>query len=160
MKAEPQKEHAWLQQMVGDWTSETTCRMGPDQPLSVTQGSESVRSLGGLWTIGDGAGECPDGTTMTSVMTLGFDPAKGRFVGTFVASMMSMIWHYEGRLEADGRTLTLETEGPSFAGDGSTAKYRDTVAIDDADHRTMTSAFQGEDGSWTEFMTARYRRKN
>ncbi|KRE11323.1 hypothetical protein ASE63_20425 [Bosea sp. Root381] len=159
MKAEPQKEHAWLQQLVGEWESEMTCSMGPDQPSSTTKGKESVRSLGGLWTVGDGGGEAPDGSHCTTLMTLGFDPAKGRFVGTFVASMMSMIWHYEGSLEADGKTLTLETEGPSMAGDGSMSKYRDIITFLSPDHRTLTSKMPGENGDWTEFMTTHYRRK-
>lgn len=159
MKAEPQTEHAWLQQLVGEWESEMTCSMGPDQPPFTTKGTESVRSLGGLWTVGDGTGETPDGNACTTVMTLGFDPAKGRFVGTFVASMMSMIWHYEGALDADGKTLTLETEGPSMSGDGSMSKYRDIVTILSPDHRTLTSKMPGENGEWTEFMTAHYRRK-
>jgi hypothetical protein len=158
MKAEPQKQHDWLQQLVGRWDSETTCSMGPGQPPLVTRGTETVRSLGRLWTIGEGEGECPDGSTMTSLITLGFDPAKGRFVGTFVASMMSMIWHYEGELEADGKTLTLRTEGPSFSGDGSTQGYRDVLTIHSPDHRTLASTTQGEDGQWTAFMTAQYRR--
>ena len=51
---EPQKEHQWLQQLVGKWTSETECSMGPDQPAMKTNGKETVRSLGGLWTIGEG----------------------------------------------------------------------------------------------------------
>jgi hypothetical protein len=154
-----QKEHEWLQQLVGEWTSELTCSMGPDQPPSITSGTETVRSLGGLWIVGDGTGETPGGTPMTSVITLGFDPAKGRFVGTFVASMMTMIWHYEGALDTDGRTLTLDTEGPSFTGDGTTSKYRDIVTIESRDHRTMTSQVLGADGGWTRFMTAHYRRK-
>ena len=32
MKAEPQKEHQWLQKLVGEWTSEGEADMGPGQP--------------------------------------------------------------------------------------------------------------------------------
>lgn len=159
MMAEPQKEHEWLRQLVGDWTAEMTCSMGPDQPPSQTKGVETVRSLGGLWTLGEGQGECPDGTPVTSVMTLGFDPAKGRFVGTFVASMMAMIWHYDGALSADGKSLVLDTEGPSMSGDGGLAKYQDVITFLSPDHRTLTSRSLGADGQWTEFMAAHYRRK-
>lgn len=158
MFAKPQKEHDWLQQMVGEWESEMTCQMGPGQPLSTTKGTESVRSLGGVWTVGDGTGETPGGTPCTTVMTLGFDPAKGRFVGTFVASIMSMIWHYEGSLEADGKTLALDTQGPSMAGDGAISPYRDVMTIVTPDHRILSSHTPDGRGGWTEFMTAHYRR--
>lgn len=159
MMGEPQKEHEWLHQLVGEWTAEMSCTMGPDQPPSETKGSETVRSLGGFWTLGEGRGECPDGTPVTSLMTLGFDPAKGRFIGSFVASMMTMIWHYDGALSADGKSLVLDTEGPSMAGDGSLAKYQDVITVLSPDHRTLTSRALGTDGQWTEFMAAHYRRK-
>ena len=91
-----QKEHLWLQQMLGEWNSVSECSMGPDQPTMKSEATDSVRSLGDLWVIAEGAGEMPGGGTSYSVMTLGFDPAKGKFVGTFVASMMLNLWVYEG----------------------------------------------------------------
>ena len=48
----------------------------------------------------------------TTIMTLGYDPQKERFVGTFVASMMTHMWHYNGSLDAAEKVLTLDTEGP------------------------------------------------
>src|SRR5687768_17755328 len=44
-----------------------------------------------------------DGTDMTAVITVGFDPAKGNFVGTWVGSMMTNLWVYKGWLEEDGK---------------------------------------------------------
>ena len=159
MQLEVHKEHEWQQQLVAEWTAEKTCSKGPDQPPSETKGMEAVRSLGGVWTLGEGQGECPDGTPVTSLMTLGFDPTRGRFVGSFIASMMSMIWHYDGALSADGKSLVLDTEGPSMAGDGTMVKYQDIITILSPAHRTMTSRALGADGQWNEFMTAQYRRK-
>ena len=158
MKTEPQKEHVWLQQFVGEWASEMDCAMGPGQPRQTSTGTESVRSLGGLWTLGEGKGEMPGCGPATTLMTLGFDPGKGRFVGTFTGSMMTHLWIYDGFLDETGTVLTLETEGPSFAGDGKMAKYRDIMTVLSPDHRVLTSNVPGEDGSWTEFMTAHYRR--
>jgi hypothetical protein len=159
MDIKPQKEHAWLQNLVGEWTSEMECVMGPDQPPIKNKGIESVRSIGGLWTMGEGSGEMPDGNKMTSMMTLGYDPQKQRFVGTFIASMMTHMWVYEGTLDAAGKVLTLDTEGPGMSGDGKMMKYKDIITFVDNDHRILTSRVQGDDGQWTEFMTAHYRRK-
>jgi hypothetical protein len=158
MQAKPEKEHAWLQKLVGNWTSEMECVMGPDQPPMKSKGAESVRSIGGLWTLGEGTGEMPDGGKMTSMMTLGYDPARQRFVGTFIASMMTHMWKYEGTLDASGKVLTLDTEGPGMSGDGKMMKYKDIITFVDNDRRTLTSRIQGEDGEWTEFMTVHYRR--
>lgn len=159
MKSEPQKEHEWLQKLVGDWSFEGECIMGPDQPPMKSTGSQSVRSLGGLWMIGEGTGECPDGSTMNSIITLGYDPQRQRFVGTFIASMMSHLWPYDGALDASGKVLTLDSEGPSFAGNGKMAKYQDIIEVQSADHWILKSRMQGDDGKWHEFMTAHYRRK-
>jgi hypothetical protein len=71
---EPHAEHLWLHQLIGEWTFESECLMGPDQPPMKTTGSEVVRSLGKLWTIGEGTSDSPDGGPWNSVMTLGFNP--------------------------------------------------------------------------------------
>ena len=155
MDAKPQAEHAWLSRMVGDWTFQSTRRMGPDQPPMTSTGRQTNRSLGGLWLIGEGEGGTPGGT-MNSVITLGFDPTKGKFVGTFIASMMTHLWPYEGTL--DGNVLTLDSEGPSFSGDGSVQAYKDVVEIVDDDHWILRGTGPGPDGQWIEFMTAHYRR--
>lgn len=158
MFAKPQKEHDWLQQLVGEWTAEMDCAMGPDQPRQKSRGSERVRSLGGLWTIGEGTGEMPDGGVGHTLMTLGFDPVKGRFVGTFVGSMMTHLWPYEGSLDESGTVLTLESEGPSMAGDGTIVPYRDIITMVSPDHRVLSSHVPDGNGGWAEFMTAHYRR--
>ena len=154
---EPQKEHHWLQQLVGDWTYENECSMGPDQHSAKFTGTESVRSLGGVWVLCEGKGEMPDGCSGISIMTLGYDPAKKRFVGTFIGSMMTYLWVYDGALE--GNVLTLDCEGPSFKGDGKLVKYQDIIEIVSADHRTLRAQTIGDDGKWQKFMTANYRRK-
>ena len=162
MQAEPQKEHQWLQKLVGNWTSESECASGPDQPPHKMKGTETVRSLGGLWTLGEGQGEMPGGGVAQMLMTLGYDPQKKRFVGTWIGSMMTHLWVYDGELDAAGRVLTLNAEGPRFnaegKADGSMAKYQDIIEFKSDDHRTLTSRALGEDGKWQEFMTAHYRR--
>jgi hypothetical protein len=157
MNPEPQKEHQWLQKLVGEWTYEHECPAGPDQPPTKFKGTETVRSIGGLWVACEGRGEMPGGGPATTIMTLGYDPARKRFVGTFIGSMMTNLWVYDGALE--GNALTLDTEGPSFAGDGKLAKYKDTIELRGDDHRVLNSQCLGEDGKWVKFMEAHYRRK-
>lgn len=159
MNAQPQKEHQWLQKLVGEWTYESEASMGPDKPPEVCRGSESVRSLGGLWILGEGQGEMPGGAPATTLITLGYDPQKKRFVGTFVGSMMTNLWVYDGELDETERVLTLNTEGPDFTQPGKTSKYKDVVEFKSDDHRVLSSHALGEDGQWHQFMTANYRRK-
>ena len=91
-------------------------------------------------------------------MTLGYDPVSKRFDGTFVASVMTHLWIYNGSLDADEKVLTLDTEGPSFTGEGMT-KYQDIIEFISDDHRTLSSQAIGPDGQWVKFMRAHYRRK-
>ena len=51
-------------------------------------------------------------------MTLGFDPQKGGYVGTWIGSMTSFLWIYRGTLDRAEKILTLDTEGPNFDGEG------------------------------------------
>ena len=158
MMAQPQQEHRWLQQFVGDWTYEAEATMEPDRPPSKFAGSESVRSLGGLWIVGEGQGEMPGCGAATTVLTLGYDPQKQRYVGTWIGSMMTHLWVYDGALDAAGRVLTLNAEGPHMAAEGKMAQYKDVVEFKSDDHRVLTSHMRGEDGEWHEFMVAHYRR--
>ncbi len=80
MKAEPQNEHQWLEKLVGEWTYETEATMEPDQPPEKATGTESVRSLG-RWILAEGQGEMPGCGAATTMLTLGYDPQKQRYVG-------------------------------------------------------------------------------
>jgi hypothetical protein len=159
MHAEPQKDHQWLQKLVGEWTSEAEAAMGPDKPPEKFTGTETVRSIGGLWVVCEGRGEMPGGGTATTIMTLGYDPAKTLYVGTFIGSMMTHLWVYEGRLDPTAKVLTLDTEGPNFGAEGKTTQYKDAIGFKSDDHRVLTSHMLGEDGKWHPFMTAHYRRR-
>lgn len=156
--AEPQAEHQWLQRMVGEWTSEAEAVMEPGAPPATFTGTESVRSLGGLWVIGEGSGDMPGGGAMQTVITFGYDPQKGKYVGSFVGSMMTHLWLYEGSLDAAGK-LVLDTEGPDFAAGGKMGKFQDVVEFVDDDHRVMRSHRRDDNGAWQQFMIAHYRRK-
>jgi hypothetical protein len=158
--AKPQKEHAFLQRLVGDWDMVSTSgHEGYDPNDPKTAFTETVRSIGGLWIVSDGRGTMPDGTPMSAVITLGFDPATGNYVGTWVGSMMTTLWVYKGWLEADGKTLTLEAEGPTFDGSEGTAIYHDVLTLHDDNHRSFSGSVRQPDGSFKEFMTSEFRRK-
>ena len=159
MKTDPQKEHQWLHKLLGEWTSEVEATMEPGKPPERFEGSESVRSVGGLWILAEGRGDMPGVGHATTLMTLGYDPRQGRYVGSWIGSMMTHLWVYDGALDAAGKVLTLSAEGPDMADQAKTAKYRDVIELKSDDHRVLTSHVLGDDGAWHQFMTAHYRRK-
>jgi hypothetical protein len=157
--SQPQKEHQWLQKLVGEWTYETEALMEPDQPPEKTTGTESVRSLGELWVVAEGQGEMPCGSVATTMMTLGYDAQRQRYIGTWVGSMMTYLWVYDGELDASTNVLSLHNEGPSMSDPGKMSKYKDVIEFKSDDHRVMTSHLLGDDGQWHQFMTVNYFRK-
>jgi hypothetical protein len=158
MGTKPVKEHEWLQKLVGQWRVETEMSMGPDQPKMRAEGTESVRSLGGLWAFAEGKATMPDGTVMEHYATLGYDVSFKEYRGCWFASMSSHLWKQTGTLSADGKVMTLDCVGPSFTKDGETANYRDVIEILDGNRRTLTSYGQSETGGWDQFMKSTYTR--
>jgi hypothetical protein len=158
MTAEPQPQHRWLHKLVGEWTYEADAPSQPGQPSMKVSGAERVRSIGGIWIVAEGEGDMPGGGPATTLMTLGFDPGKQRFVGTWIGSMMANMWVYDGELDANERELTLNSEGPSMANDGAMARYRDVMTMVSDDERTLNAFMLDSNGTWQPLMTARYRR--
>lgn len=156
MFAKPQSEHKWLEQLVGEWNFETVCQT-PDGNSSTTAGRMICRSLGGMWVICESTAESPEGGQYLTVMTVGFDIARNRYVGTFIGSMMANIWPYEGVMDPGGKRLPLNSEGPSFDGNGN-CQYRDIIEILDADSWLFTSELQDQEGNWVRFMNGRHTR--
>lgn len=158
MRAEPQRQHRWLQRLVGDWVYETGSPAEPGKPAETLTGTETVRPIGDLWVAAEGTGQTPGGGEATSIMTLGYDPGRGRFVGTWIGSMMHYLWVYDGELDDADRVLTLHSVGPDFKEAGKTRDYRDVIEIEDDDHRLLIALIQDDDGEWQEMMRVRYRR--
>lgn len=155
--APPADEHRWLSQLVGEWTYEGASV--PDDPGSRSSGTESVRMLGELWVLMESEGLMPGGHPSRSLITVGFDTDTGRFVGSFIGSMMTSFWTYDGALDPDGRALRLRSEGPHFDGSPGMALYEDVIEIVGPDERLLRGRVQGKDGGWSDFMITRYRRK-
>lgn len=151
----PTKEHEWLKQLEGEWTTDGECVGGPGQPPVKMKGVETARSIGGFWVHSEHKGEVM-GMPMTGLLTLGYDVKKKKHVGTWVDSFGAHLWTYEGSVE--GQILTLHAEGPSFEDPTKIVKFRETLEIKTPDHKVFTSAAE-KDGKWVVFMTIQYTRK-
>jgi hypothetical protein len=153
----PQPQHEWLKKFVGQWETESEISIPGQEPIK-SKGTETVRSLGGFWVVSDLKCDFM-GQSMNGVMTVGYDPESGKYIGTWIDSMGSYLWKYEGSLDESGKKLTLESEGPCPMQGGKLAKMRDVVEFQGDDTRTMTSSVQGEDGKWQPMMKMTAKRK-
>ncbi len=154
----PSKEHAWLQQFVGEWEYSAELLMGEGMPAMQSKGTETVRAIGGFWIIGENKGDMM-GMPFTGVTTLGYDPEAKSYIGTWIDSMGSYLWRYTGSVDSTGKILTLESEGPSPMEAGKLAKFRDATEFKSKDHKVFTSSVQGADGTWVKMLTMDATRK-
>src|SRR5690348_18133808 len=81
MATKPVQEHQWLQKLVGEWRIESEMTMGLGLAKQKSQGSESVKSLGGLWAFSEGESTMPDGTAMSYYAALGYDVSFKEYRG-------------------------------------------------------------------------------
>lgn len=142
----PQKEHKWLKKFEGEWELKSQIFMEPGKPIE-SKGTETVRPMGGFWITAEGKGEMM-GSTMSYLMTLGYDPAKKKYVATMIDSMTGKMWEYTGSLNDAGNTLTLETEGPCPMRGGKLTEFKDITEFKSDDQRVFTSMYKDEKGEW------------
>lgn len=153
----PQKEHEWLNQFVGEWDSMNKSAGTPGQPEMECKGTMSARMLGGFWVISESNADMM-GTEINSIQTIGYDPEKKKYVGTWVDSAFNHLWQYEGTVDESGKKLSLEATGPNMVEPGKTAKYRDSYEFKSADEITVKSEMS-VDGEWVTFMNGTMKRK-
>lgn len=154
----PTKDHELLNQFAGDWIAKAETVPMPGQAAFKNEGIETAKMVGGFWLISHGEASM-QGTPVNSVMTIGYDPSARKYVGTFLCSVDSTLWKYDGAMDATGKKLTLETEGPSMVDHTKKTKYRETLELIDKDHKTFTSFMQADDGKWVKVVTVDYQRK-
>lgn len=158
MTPTPEPQHEWLKRFVGEWKFEAECMAEPGKPPVKATGTESVRMLGDLWFIAEGQGDMPSGGPMRSVMTVGYDPGKKRFVGSWVCSVMASMFVYEGELDTAANRLPLNTTGPNPMEPGKLGTFQDVLEIHGPDRRVLWSQVRNDDGTWTKMMSATYTR--
>lgn len=158
MQCEAVKQHHWLKRFVGEWEYQGQCVMEPGAAPLTFKGAERVRAIGDLWVVGESTGEMPGGAPATMILTLGFDPKKGRFVGTWIGSMATHLWTYDGHLDGEERVLTLETQGHSMTNPEQMTSYKDITEWKSNDHRAFRSVMLGDNGEWKELVSMDFRR--
>lgn len=155
MKVDIQDEHRWLEGFTGRWQMLADPGAPPEETTS--DWIETGRLLeGGSWLVVEGKGSMPGGGAAESIFTIGFDAAKGKYVGTWIGSMMAHLWVYEGVRE--GNSLVLNSTGPNWERPGEMQAYQDIYTLDGADERSLKSQNLQPDGTWKVFMDVKLRR--
>lgn len=67
--------------------------------------------------------------------------------------MTAFMWHYEGTVDASGKVLTLDADGPNFMSAGKMTKFQDIYEFTSENEMVMTSRMQSDDGELIKFMS-------
>lgn len=150
---QPGPEHELLRKDVGVWDATVEIFGPPGTPPMVSKGTETVTMLGPFWQVGDFKSEM-FGQPFEGKGITGYDPAKKKFVGTWVDTISTSISTVEATYDAAKKTMTGTMEG--VGPDGATTKTKQTTEWKDADTRVFT--MYAPDGT-TPMMRISYKRR-
>ncbi len=150
--AGPTAEHRWLMQGVGERESVATTPQDAGEAATEVRSIDRTRAIGEFWTVTEGEADV-FGTPFIAVLTIGYDPEKGKFVGTWIDSSSTELYHYVGALDEAGKVLTLEAEGPLPWDPSRRGKYRfkdgsgteDTIDLTMDQNRKVVARFKVTD---------------
>ncbi len=106
----PGKEHELLRQLAGDWDATAKFWMDPAKDPMESKGVETAKlAHGGFWFTFEYKGDVMGGP-FTGQGVPGYDPLKKKYVGTWIDSMVPMLFVSEGEADKDGKVWTMITE--------------------------------------------------
>lgn len=146
----PGPEHEKFKELVGNY--DTTVKFG-----GMETKAKAVYKLdfGGFYLIEEFAGDF-GGMKFTGRGQMGYCPLRQKHFSIWVDSMSATPIVMLGSFDKDGKTLTLEGEGPGH--DGKLTKLKSVTTTTDKDAFTM-KLFEVNDGKDVEMMSIDYKRK-
>ena len=101
----PGPEHAALKPQAGEWDATVESFMAPGQPPLLSKGTETGTMIGDFWLVSDFKSDMM-GQPFTGHGTLGYDPAKKKYVSTWIDSMTPTLSLGESDYDAATHTFT------------------------------------------------------
>jgi hypothetical protein len=105
----PGAPHKLLASLEGTWTTRTRSWMEPDKPpVEMTGACEQKLLLGGRYLQQEYTGDMM-GEPFTGINLIGYDNHTKKYVSTWIDSMSTGIYYFEGTAGADGKTIMQES---------------------------------------------------
>ena len=152
----PQPEHGLLKRFYGEWRYVKKSVPERGDPQVLGSGELSAELLGDFFVVSRWKGDAY-GDQYNAVQTIGFDTSKKKYTGTWVDSIMSHLWQFDGSLDESGKMMTLVAQGPSP--DGETTTFRERYQFNSPDSITVFAETLMDDGKWVRFITTKLTRK-
>jgi len=155
--ATPSAPHKLLASMAGSWNTKTKSWMEPKKPPMESTGTcEQKMLLDGRFLQQECTGDMM-GSPFTGIGVTGYDNHTKKYVSTWMDSMGTGIYFFEGTASADGKTITQKgryddpIEGPM--------KWRAVTKIVDDNTQVFEMYGTGKNGKETKMMEITYTRK-
>jgi hypothetical protein len=104
--AAPGAAHELLAKMTGSWTTRTKSWMDPGKPPMESSGTSEYKMLfEGRYLHQQFNGDMM-GTPFSGIGVWGYDNQKNKFVSTWIDSMSTGIYYFEGSGDTESRTIT------------------------------------------------------
>ena len=155
--AQPSKEHQFLKEMEGTWNATMKFNMPGAPEGAEAKGVETTQMIGGFWAVFDIKFDSLMGHPWHGHGTMGYDPDKKKYIGTFIHSATPYMTTGEGTMDAAGKVLTMNYEG--MGPDGKMGKMRETFEKKDKDNALMTMYGPGPEGKEVQHFQITYTRK-
>ena len=153
----PSKEHEILMKDVGEWS--ITGKMLLPNGFQEFTGEEKVEAIGKFWTVSHYSSDVFGG--LKGSATIGFDPLKKQFVGTWVDSFQPAVTQMQGTYDEKTKTMTFATTGRGL--DGKPLPGKIVIHYQDENSRTFTMMHKdptGQSDEMVKTMEMTYRRKS
>ncbi len=148
---QPTEHHEGLLTKVGEWEGTLTTAM-PGMPENSTAARETVEPVGALWI--QSRFECNLGMPYVGTGCTGYDPAKKKFVGTWIDNFDTYLALMKGDLDPETGAIVMHWEGPNPV-TGELVHHR-SVNVGRKDSYTSTF-FMGE-GEGVKYMVIEMKR--
>jgi len=155
-EGKPGPQHQRLAAMAGTWDATIATVDSDGQPVTTKGVAVRTVGLGGFWLLEDFRGEFQGAEFLGRGQT-GYDPAKGKYVGSWIDSMSPALMVMEGDFDQSGKVLTTTGTGPGM--DGRPARFRNVSTLVDADTEVFEMFVTGPDGKEQKMLTITYKRR-
>ena len=150
---QPTKHHAILKKDAGTWDAEIKMWTAPGTEPMVSKGTDVGEMFGEFWVMSKFSGSVM-GMEFEGRSTLGYDPEKKKYVGTWCDTMTPTMSFMEGTYDESTKTMTMKMTGGNGMGKNVTV-YKD----DNTREFTMYMLQPGTEDEYVKQMEITYKKR-
>lgn len=157
--AQPTPMHKILESEVGVWDATVKAfEPGSETGQDAGKGVETIRMIGGLWSISDFKGEF-GGMPFEGRGCTGYDPKKSKYTGSWCDSMSPRLMLTEGTYDEKTKTMTSLSDGEDMEGKPAKTKM---VSVRTGSDTRVFSFYSKADGAkdFVKVMEISYKRRS